>query len=168
MAMHGVKRDYKGVAAAVAQGGRFADEQAAMQRVVDVLWEAMSPCGVSWLGFYLDVPNEPDDRRLVLGPHRDRPACSPIGLHGACGQCLLRSEPVVVRDVGALGEAYIACDPRDRSEVVVPVIDDQLTCWAVLDLDSFDVGAFTGDDVDGLRCVLAAAGLSGPEEVRRG
>jgi putative methionine-R-sulfoxide reductase with GAF domain len=167
MAMHGAKRDYKGVAAALAECGRFADEQAAMQRVVDALWAALSPRGVSWLGFYLDVPGAPDDRRLVLGPHRDRPACSPIGVHGACGNCLLTGQPIVVRDVAALGEQYIACDPRDQSEVVVPVIDEQLTCWAVLDLDSFEVGAFTEDDVDGLRCVLAAAGLGGPEEVRR-
>ena len=94
-----------------------------LRRVVDVLWDAMSDQGVSWVGFYFDQPDEPDDRRLVLGPHRDRPACSPIGLHGACGQCLNRCEPVIVQDVAALGEAYIACDPRDRSEVVVPLIE---------------------------------------------
>ena len=91
---------------------------------------------------------------------RNTPACSPIGLHGACGQAYLSRQPLVVRDVAALGENYVACDPRDRSEVVVPLLDGQGECTAVLDLDSQEVGAFDKRDVDGLTHVLRAAGLT--------
>jgi putative methionine-R-sulfoxide reductase with GAF domain len=131
-----------------------------MRIVVDALWHALHDHAVSWVGFYLDQPAEPDDRRLVLGPSRNKPACSPIGLHGACGKCLLSRKPLIVRDVKDLGPDYIACDPRDRSEIVVPLIDAKSNeCWGVLDLDSYAVGAFDERDERGLRDVLRAAGL---------
>ena len=67
---------------------------------------------------------------------------------------------MVVRDVAELGGDYIACDPRDRSEVVVPCLDafDEL-CWGVLDLDSYDTHAFSMIDVAGLTKLLIHAGL---------
>lgn len=130
-----------------------------MRRIIDLLWDALCDHGVSWIGFYIDQPNEPDDRRLVLGPCRDKPACSPIGLHGVCGQALLSRQTRIVEDVTALGPNYIACDPRDRSEIVVPMLDSHSTCWGLLDADSWDTSSFTVDDDAGLRRVLTAAGL---------
>ena len=65
-----------------------------------------------------------------------------------------------MHDVADLGDNYIACDPRDRSEAVVPLFNDNGDCWAVLDLDSHDVGAFDETDVAGLVNVLQAAGLT--------
>ncbi len=132
------------------------DRSARMKTVVDALWEALHSTGVSWVGFY--VHEGRDD--LVLGPHRDKSACSPILLHGACGQSFLSQEPLVVRDVAELGENYIACDARDQSEVVVPLFDESGGCWGVLDLDSYDVGSFDQGDVEGLRSVLRASGLT--------
>ena len=132
------------------------DRAANMRAVVDSLWDALQTTGVSWVGFYLFERGD----ELILGPSRDKPACSPIGLHGACGQSFKSREPVVVRDVQELGDDYIACDPRDRSEVILPVFDDSGACWGVLDLDSYDVGSFDQSDVEGLRRVLQAAGLS--------
>ncbi len=129
---------------------------ARMQVFVDALWDALHSTGVSWVGFYLHE----DGDELILGPRRDKPACSPIGLHGACGQTFTRRMPLVVRDVADLGEGYIACDPRDQSEVVLPVFSESGTCWGVLDLDSYHVGAFDERDVDGLHDVLVAAGLT--------
>lgn len=127
-----------------------------MQRVADALWAALHPRGVSWVGFYLHEGGP----ELVCGPRRDRPACSPIGLHGACGQSFTAGRPLVVRDVAELGAGYIACDPRDRSEVVIPLFEADGRCWGVLDVDSHDVGSFDERDVDGLTHVLRAAGLS--------
>jgi putative methionine-R-sulfoxide reductase with GAF domain len=125
-----------------------------MQTVADALWDGLRDHGVSWVGFY--VARE-DGEGLDLGPHRDQPACSPIGLHGACGQSFRSGRALVVRDVRELGDRYIACDPRDRSEVVVPVRDDAGRVWAVLDLDSHEVGAFDEGDAAGLARVLAVA-----------
>lgn len=137
----------------------FAGDRAAIiQGVVDLLWDALHTTGVSWVGFYLFEGGD----ELVLGPSRDKPACSPIGLQGACGQAFKSREPLVVRDVRELGADYIACDPRDRSEVIVPVFDDSGACWGVLDLDSYDAESFDQSDVEGLRQVLQAAGLSPP------
>ena len=136
--------------------GLIGDRVARMEAVVDALWEALNPTGVSWVGFYVHEGGE----ELILGPRRDQPACSPIGLHGACGQAFTRREPLVVHDVAELGENYIACDPRDRSEVVLPLFDQSGTCWGVLDLDSHEVGAFDESDVKGLQNVLRAAGLA--------
>lgn len=132
------------------------DRTALMQQVVDSLWDALQSTGVSWVGFYLFEGGE----ELILGPSRDKPACSPIGVHGACGQAFKNRQPLVVRDVRELGADYIACDPRDQSEVVVPLFDDSGACFGVLDLDSYDAGSFDQSDVEGLRRVLQASGLS--------
>ena len=131
-----------------------------MRAVVDALWASFHHHGYSWVGFYLDQPDEPDDRRLLLGTCRDKPACSPIGLHGVCGQALCSRRPRIVEEVNQLGENYIACDPRDRSEIVIPCLDDDGTCWGVLDVDSWEIGAFDESDERGLLTVLEAAGLT--------
>jgi putative methionine-R-sulfoxide reductase with GAF domain len=130
-----------------------------MRGAVDILWDALHPTGVSWLGFYLS--EEPSE--LVLGPRRDKPACSPIGLHGVCGRAFLERCPQVVADVLTLGESYVACDPRDRAEVVVPLFDDRGACWGVFDVDSHEVGAFSDEDAAGLMQVMLAAGLTTAE-----
>lgn len=149
-----MKRDYEAIAKNLTVTG---DRTARMNACVDALWDALQNADVSWVGFYL--PSEAGDE-LLLGPRRDKPACSPIGLHGACGKCFLSRVPLLVHDVKELGEAYVACDPRDQSEVVLPCLDESGACFAVLDLDSFSVGAFSDDDVAGLQKVLIAAGLT--------
>lgn len=133
------------------------DHERRMRVVVDALWEQLSDKGVSWVGVYLKVP---DQNEMVLGPSRDKPACSPIGLQGVCGQSFLNNAPMVIHDVAELGENYIACDPRDRSEIVVPVYSHTGRIIGVLDLDSYEIAAFNDEDVSGLQAVLQAAGLA--------
>ena len=86
------------------------------------------------------------DGEMLLGPRRDKPACSPIGLHGVCGQAALSGCSLIVPDVRELGDHYIACDPRDLSELVVPVRDPTGKVVGVMDLDSHSVGAFGATD----------------------
>lgn len=154
-------RDYKALTARASGLGAAPATQPQrdqrMQELVDLLWPALSPTGVSWLGFYVIAA---DGAGMTLAARRDKPACSPIGMHGACGRCFLTRQPLVVRDVRDLGENYVACDPRDQSEVVLPCLEPDGTAWGVLDLDSFDVGSFTSADAAGLAGVLRAAGLS--------
>lgn len=126
---------------------------------IDLLWEHLAKTSVSWAGFYLDQPDQPDDQRLILGPRRDKPACSPIGLHGVCGQALRTHQTRIVDDVRDLGPDYIACDPRDASEIVIPLLDEHGHAWGVLDLDSHETHAFSARDDHGLRRALRAAGL---------
>lgn len=139
----------------------FITEPAARERVmrtlIDKLWDLTSPLGVSWIGFYTKVSGRDE---MVLGPSRNKPACSPIGLHGMCGRSYLERKPILIADVRTLGTNYIACDPKDLSEAVVPLIAPDGSCDAVLDADSYDVGAFTQHDIDHMNAILLRAGLS--------
>ena len=128
-----------------------------MKAVVDVLWEHLSGAGVSWLGFYSRASGAEE---MLLEERRDKPACSPIGLHGACGQSCLTRTTLVVTDVKHLGEDYVACDPRDQSELVIPLFDESGACWGVYDADSFDVGSFDERDAERVRELLVIAGLT--------
>ena len=132
-------------ASAAVRAAPSGDRAARMQGFVDCAWDALAKTGVSWIGFYLDVPGAPEGERMVLGPRRDSPACSPIGLHGACGRGLLAGMPLVVRDVRELGAGYIACDPRDQSELVIPCRLEG-AIWGVLDVDSHEIGCFSDAD----------------------
>ena len=160
-----MKRDYQPVIDAVR--GASGNDEARMQRVVDALWDAFAAAGVSWVGFYVADESKPESERLLLGPRRDKPACSPIGLHGVCGAGYASGATQIVADVRALGESYVACDPRDLSEIVVPIASANGAVTGVLDLDSFDVGSFDESDDEGLRAVLTAAGFSVPASPTR-
>lgn len=96
--------------------------------------------GLNWAGFYL--------RRgtvLVLGPFQGRPACVRIPLgRGVCGTAAAAARPVLVPDVHDF-PGHIACDPRSRSELVIPLLAEGAVA-GVLDLDSPDPGRFTADD----------------------
>ena len=85
---------------------------------VNLAWSALATSGVSWIGFYRVSD---DGQSMVLEQCRDRPACSPIGMHGVCGQAIRQGRTRVIADVADLGAEYVACDPRDRSEIVIPI-----------------------------------------------
>jgi len=122
----------------------------------DALWDALSPRGLSWIGFYLAAA--PSSNEMLLAARRNKPACSPIGLYGVCGQSHLEGAIRLVEDVALLGDGYIACDPRDRSEIVLPVYRNG-AAWGVLDADSHEVACFGPSDIEGLSRVLRAGGL---------
>ncbi|MFN0131775.1 MAG: GAF domain-containing protein [Phycisphaerales bacterium] len=151
-----IARDYAAIRAAI-PATPPGDRAVAMQLAVDLFWSRLATTGVSWIGFYL---KRPDADEMILGPRRDKPACSPIGLHGACGRCWRDRTPLIVRDVASLGEGYIACDPRDKSEVILPLLEADGTCWGVLDADSYDVASFDERDAAGLATILRALRLT--------
>ena len=153
-------RDYASLRGRAMGIARLPSREERMEAFVALWWDAFASTGVSWVGFYVDHPGEPDDRRMTLAARRPKPACSPIGIHGACGQCLLAGRTLVVRDVRDLGEGYIACDPRDQSELVVPCIDSHGRPWGVLDVDSHDIASFGPVDAAAACELLALAGLS--------
>lgn len=126
---------------------------------VNILWDELEPHGVSWIGFYR-VAN--DGRPMILEQCRDRPACSPIGLHGVCGQAIRTGRTMIVSDVTDLGDDYVACDPRDRSEIVIPIHADLPAgekIDRVLDLDSVQLDLFSDLDDRHLRAALRLAGF---------
>lgn len=109
--------------------------------------------GLNWAGFYLLRGDE-----LVLGPFQGQPACVRIEVgRGVCGTALEERRTQVVADVNSF-PGHIACDPRSRSEIVVPVVVAGRAV-GVLDLDSATPANFDDDDRLGLEALVAA--LSG-------
>ena len=153
-------RDYAALRTSATSIAHLPSREARMEAFVELWWSAFAAFGVSWAGFYVDCPEEPDSQRMILGARRPGPACSPIGIHGACGQALVSRQTLVVRDVADLGAGYIACDPRDRSELVVPCLTATGQPWGVFDVDSHQVGSFDADDGTACRELLRLAGLT--------
>ena len=95
---------------------------------------------INWVGFYFLRSDE-----LVLGPFQGRPACVRIPLgRGVCGTCASAAQTQRVDDVRAF-PGHIACDPRSRSELVVPVWGGERIV-GVLDIDSPSPARFTTQD----------------------
>jgi GAF domain-containing protein len=106
----------------------------------------------SWTGFYLVDPGRPDE--LVIGPYQGSLGCLRIAPgRGVCGAAAARRETLIVPDVEAF-EGHIACDPRTRSEIVVPVFDAARAMIGVLDVDSAQLDAFDADDARGLEAIV--------------
>ncbi|MBS0418174.1 MAG: GAF domain-containing protein [Proteobacteria bacterium] len=95
---------------------------------------------VNWVGFYFLRKEE-----LVVGPFQGKPACVRIPLgKGVCGTAAASRKTIVVRDVHEF-PGHIACDAASQSEVVVPLLKNDVLL-GVLDIDSPSVGRF--DDAD--------------------
>ncbi len=164
--MPGYEREYQAVAFALSSVS--GNRHRRMNEFCDVIWRFFKDQGVSWVGFYeLEHNEDTNENHMVLGPSRDKPACSPIGMHGACGMACEKKRPIIVHDVHNLGEHYIACDPKDRSEIIIPLFNDDGSCYGVLDIDSFDRNAFGEHDLIELRKLMESTAISWPAPHRR-
>jgi L-methionine (R)-S-oxide reductase len=106
----------------------------------------------SWVGFYVMRGGE-----LVLGPFQGKIACVRIALgRGVCGTAAAERRTILVEDVEKF-PGHIACDAGSRSEIVVPILARGAVV-AVLDVDSYDVGAFDADDARGLAPIAELLG----------
>ncbi|MFA5443975.1 MAG: GAF domain-containing protein [Bacteroidales bacterium] len=96
-----------------------------------------------WVGFYLvdDVAGQ-----LVLGPFQGPVACTriPYG-RGVCGSSWKQRKTLIVPDVDKF-PGHIACNSRSRSEIVVPLTDNEDRIRAVLDIDSEKLNTFDKTD----------------------
>lgn len=105
--------------------------------------------GFWWTGFYRVSGSE-----LVLGPFQGPLACSriPFG-RGVCGTAWKEAATVIVPDVDAF-PGHIACSSASRSEIVVPVFDDEKVI-AVLDIDSAELNTFDSVDKEWLEKICS-------------
>lgn len=103
---------------------------------------------INWLGFYIM-----EDDELVLGPFQGLPACVriPVG-KGVCGTAVAERKSMVVPDVAAF-PGHIVCDAASRSEIVVPIIQNDIVI-GVLDIDSPELDRFSQIDRIGLEHVV--------------
>ena len=95
---------------------------------------------LNWAGFYILKGPE-----LILGPFQGKPACYRIQQgKGVCGHCVATRKSIIVPDVHAF-PGHIACDATSKSELVVPIVHNDLV-FGVIDLDSADYNRFTDND----------------------
>ena len=102
----------------------------------------------SWTGFYLVAAAE-----LHVGPYQGPVACQVLRGGGVCLESARSRRPVIVPDVSQF-PGHIACDPRSKSEIALPVLrGDEVV--AVLDIDSDRLAQFDEDDVAPLEGILS-------------
>jgi putative methionine-R-sulfoxide reductase with GAF domain len=132
----------------IAGGDGDADD--VLRRVVDLLHDRFDD--YSWVGIYFVEGDE-----LVLGPWRGPQATEhvriPVG-QGICGAAAASGETEIVDDVSA-DDRYLSCFLSTRSEIVVPIVYNQLVV-AEIDIDSDRVAAFGDEDRAFLEQVAAA------------
>jgi L-methionine (R)-S-oxide reductase len=105
---------------------------------------------VSWVGFYLY-----DGNALYLGPFQGKVACVDITLdRGVCGKAARDRATVVVENVHEF-PGHIACDEGSNSEIVVPLVKDNVLL-GVLDIDSYTFARFNQTDRIYLEQLVAA------------
>ncbi|MFQ5844247.1 MAG: GAF domain-containing protein [Planctomycetota bacterium] len=131
--------------------GRCPDGQSALASAAALLKGAQPH--FCWVGFYRRAV----DGSLRVGPYQG-PTAGPVlpAGGGVCGAAVAGRETVIVPDVGRF-QGHIACDPRSRSEIVVPlVVGGEVV--GVLDVDSDRPDAF--DEADRRHLEAIAAQLS--------
>ncbi|MBR2629599.1 MAG: GAF domain-containing protein [Alistipes sp.] len=101
-----------------------------------------------WTGFYRVCGKE-----LVLGPFQGPLACSRIAYgRGVCGTAWKEQATQVVPDVEQF-PGHIACSSLSRSEIVVPVWNNEKVI-AVLDIDSEHLATFDSVDQEWLEKIV--------------
>ncbi len=94
-----------------------------------------------WVGFYL-LNNDV----LSVGPYQGPLACLELEKDkGVCWTCIRKKSVIIVPDVKAF-PGHIACDPRSKSEIALPLICNNESVTGVLDIDSRKPDFF--DDTD--------------------
>lgn len=124
------------------------DPVAGMATLSALLYGAL---GFLWAGFYRVV--EPGEL-LRIGPYQGSLGCLEIPFgKGVCGIAAAELRAMIVDDVN-LFPGHITCDPRSRSEIVIPVFGASGDLIAVLDIDSDEPAAFNEDDQAGLEEIV--------------
>ena len=98
-----------------------------------------------WTGFYRLIDGE-----LIVGPYQGSVACILLKKNtGVCWSSIKTRETVIVNNVQEF-TGHIACDPRSKSEIVIPVKNKKGEIMCVLDVDSKELNSFDEADAEGL------------------
>lgn len=94
-----------------------------------------------WCGFYfVNSKNQ-----LELGPFQGPVACTLIQYNkGVCGTAWAKNQTIIVPNVHEF-EGHIACSSESNSEIVVPILKNNLV-YSVLDIDSIEFNSFDAID----------------------
>jgi L-methionine (R)-S-oxide reductase len=140
---------YREIAAIWSDEGGATLDDIALMATINALLSQHFP-HFYWTGFYRVCGDQ-----LVVGPYIGTVGCLQIAFgKGVCGTVAARRETVIVPDVNQF-PGHIACDPRTKSEIVVPVLGPEGELIAVLDVDSDQPNAFDEEDQAGLERLVA-------------
>ncbi len=121
-----------------------------MKKIVILLKEKIDY--YNWVGFYLIDPDKKDE--LILGPFEGDPTEHvriPFG-RGICGQAAETKLIFVVQDVSKENN-YLSCSPNVKSEIVLPILDEQGNVLGELDIDSHELEPFSNQDKEFLEWI---------------
>ena len=94
-----------------------------------------------WTGFYLFKSG-----KLVVGPYQGPVACQELEKDkGVCWAALNKGAPVLVKDVHAF-PGHVSCDFRSKSEITLPVYNQEKEVVAIFDVDSDQLDSFSEVD----------------------
>jgi len=94
-----------------------------------------------WTGFYLFKSG-----KLVVGPYQGPVACQELDKDkGVCWAALNKGAPVLVKDVRAF-PGHVSCDSRSKSEITLPVYNQEKEIVAIFDVDSDQLDSFSEVD----------------------
>lgn len=120
-----------------------------MSTIIAVLHHKMN--AFFWTGFYLLQENG----ELLVGPYQGTLACIKLQKNtGVCWAAINNSETVIVPDVHKF-PGHIACDAASKSEIVVPLKDNEGNIIGVMDIDSVELDSFDKIDKNGLEKILS-------------
>lgn len=115
------------------------DKYARMSTIIAVLHNKMEY--FFWTGYYF-LKND----KLIVGQYQGPVACQELAKDtGVCWAGINQKKAIVVPDVEAF-PGHIACDSRSKSEIVIPLKDNNNEIIGVLDVDSNEYNQF--DEID--------------------
>jgi L-methionine (R)-S-oxide reductase len=127
--------------------GKTDDSLARMATICALLHHKMDH--FFWTGFYRYKGG-----KLVAGPYQGPVACQELEKDkGVCWAALNSAAPVLAPDVQAF-PGHIACDSRSKSEITLPLINNEGEIVAIFDVDSDQNDAFNQVDQLALTQIL--------------
>ena len=133
---------------------RIRDEKIRGEAVLSALVETMhqsAPTGLPnywWIGVYKleKTTSKETELKLVAG---SSPACSALPvvprIGGVCSDCALIEKPLIVPDTTRY-VGHVTCDEKARSEMAVPLFNDEGKLAGVIDVDDVNYNSFDWSD----------------------
>ena len=119
-----------------------------MATVNAILYYKMT--GFLWTGFYLLKKED-----LLVGPYQGPLACQVLEKNkGVCWAAINQKVTLIVPDVEQF-PGHIACNPRSKSEIAVPIWNKYGEIIGVLDVDSISKNHFNETDAKWLEKIVS-------------
>ncbi len=135
--------------------GLTAGENDFIANVANIIGALKQTFNFFWVGVYFVKEDQ-----LVLGPFQGPIACTRIAKgKGVCGTSWEKKQVLLVPDVDQF-PGHISCSSDSKSEIVIPVLDENGNVILVIDVDSNKLNDFDSidqqylEEVAGLMAVL--------------